>query len=493
VTHNNDYNGGKMIEFKGKILIIGFGSVSMCTLPMLVKHVNVPLGNITIMDFEDKTETLKEWTDKGVNYLHDRLKPENFNSTLSKYVSEGDLIIDLAWNIETSDFLQWCHDNKVLYVNASVEKWDPYKDQEKKGAYEKSLYHRHMLIREMISKWEEKGVTAVLDHGANPGLISHFVMQGLIDIGNKLISDKKVSEEEGNEIKRLIDERKFAELGMKLNVKVIHCSERDTQISDKPKQVNEFVNTWSVAGFHEEGIGPAEMGWGTHEEVLPPGAVVPEIGPKNQIFLQQSGINTWVYSFVPPNHEIMGMVIRHGEAFTISEKLTVVKDGKAIYRPTVHYAYMPCDAAVSSLQELRGANYELQSKQRIYTDDEISSGADILGALLMGHDYNSWWTGSDLSIEESRELVPGQNATTIQVAAGVLAAVMWMIENPNKGICVPDDLPHDYVLRVAKPYLGNFISKAYDWTPLKKRKMLFPTNKIYTKDPWQFKSFLFTP
>ena len=23
--------------------------------------------------------------------------------------------------------------------------------------------------------------------------------------------------------------------------------------------------------------------------------------------------------------------------------------------------------------------------------DEITSGADILGALLMGHAYNSWW------------------------------------------------------------------------------------------------------
>ena len=66
------------------------------------------------------------------------------------------------------------------------------------------------------------------------------------------------------------------------------------------------------------------------------------------------------------------------------------------------------------------------------------AGADILGALLMGHPYQSWWTGSDLSIEESRRLVPHQNATTMQVAISVVGAVMWMIENPVKGVCVPD-------------------------------------------------------
>jgi len=64
-------------------------------------------------------------------------------------------------------------------------------------------------------------------------------------------------------------------------------------------------------------------------------------------------------------------------------------------------------------------------------NDEITKGEDILGALIMGHKYNSWWTGSILSIEESRRLVPHQNATTMQVAIGVVAACMWMIENPN--------------------------------------------------------------
>ncbi len=59
---------------------------------------------------------------------------------------------------------------------------------------------------------------------------------------------------------------KFNLLAQKLGVKVIHCSERDTQVTNKPKQVDEFVNTWSIEGFREEGQTTAEMGWGTHEK-----------------------------------------------------------------------------------------------------------------------------------------------------------------------------------------------------------------------------------
>ena len=100
-----------------------------------------------------------------------------------------------------------------------------------------------------------------------------------------------------------------------------------------------------------------------------------------------------------PDYCIHGMVVRHGEAFTISDRLTVWENGKAVYRPTVHYAYCPADVAIASLNELRGYDYQLPAKNQRILNDEIISGSDILGALLMGHAYNSWWIGSDLSIE----------------------------------------------------------------------------------------------
>jgi len=64
-------------------------------------------------------------------------------------------------------------------------------------------------------------------------------------------------------------------------------------------------------------------------------------------------MNTWVRSWVPLGGEIRGMVIRHGEALTITEHLTVWDGERPAYRPTVHYAYLPTDAAIASLHELR--------------------------------------------------------------------------------------------------------------------------------------------
>ncbi|OIO03956.1 MAG: homospermidine synthase [Elusimicrobia bacterium CG_4_10_14_0_2_um_filter_56_8] len=482
-----------MLGFNNKILFIGYGSVAQCALPVLLKLVKVPAKNITVMDFEDYRKKMKPWTAKGVNFVRAQVTRKNLGSLLGKYLSPGDMLIDLAWNIDAAVILRWCRGHGVRYLNTSTEVWDPYAGAEDKHPTERTLYWRHMNLRRMIAKWKTPGPTAVIEHGANPGLISHFAKKGLIDIGERLLAEKKVKGKAAETLRQLISDRAFNLLSKELGVKVIHVSERDTQITNKPKQVNEFVNTWSVEGFREEGVTTAEMGWGTHEKELPPFAYQHKEGPRNQICLARMGMNTWVCTWVP-NYCIRGMVVRHGEAFTLSDKLTVWKKGKAVYRPTVHYAYCPADAAISSLNELRGNDYKLQDKARIL-GDEITSGYDILGALLMGHQYNAWWTGTILGIEESRKLVPHQNATTVQVAIGVISAAMWMMENPEEGVNVPDDLPHEYILKIAKPWLGKLHSAPSDWTPLKHYTNAFKGHNnpaVDRKDPWQFKNFLIT-
>jgi len=477
--------------FDKKLLVIGNGSVSQCTLPLLSNHIDVNPKNLTIIDFEDKSNSLKPYTDKGAKFKQIKIIPENLESVLSKYVGKDGLVIDLAWNIGAEDIIGWCHKNNTLYVNTSVELWDP---DAPKTVFDKTLYKRHMSLREMSVNWPKDSATAIIEHGANPGLISHFTKQGLLDISERAIVDKSYSKKD---LERIMHYRKnldFSNLAQKLGVKVIHCSERDTQITNNPKKLNEFVNTWSIEGLREEGTAPAEMGWGTHEKKLPKLVVLPPkgYGPGNQIFLAQMGVNTKIRSWVPEIGEILGRIIRHGESFTISDKLTVRKHGEVIYRPTVHYAYMLCHEALASIEELAARNYHLQPNIRIMNDD-ITEGKDILGVLVMGHKYNSWWTGSSLSIEETRRIMgTGQNATTLQVAAGVIAATKYAIKNPKKGILVPDDLPHDYVLKIAKPYLGDLLSVQSDWTPLKNREVFFQenTDSKSDEDPWQFKNFL---
>jgi homospermidine synthase len=382
----------------------------------------------------------------------------------------------------------------VLYVNASLEVWDPYAGGWTEPVTARTLYRRHLELRDMLAGWgTNDGPTAVLDHGANPGLVSHFTKAALLDIAATWLADERstLEPERRERIAGAAGGRAWAELARALDVQVIHVSERDTQISAVPKRVDEFVNTWSVEGFYEEGVAPAELGWGTHERTLPPGAHRHDGGPGNQICLARPGCRTWVRSWVPAG-DITGMLVRHGEAFSISDHLTVWEDGEAVYRPTVHYAYCPTDAAIASLHELHMRGYQLQPAQRIMGDD-IVDGRDELGVLLMGHPLTSWWTGSLLDVHEARRLAPGQNATTLQVAAGLLGAIRWMLDHPRQGVRLPDELPHEEVLATAMPYLGPFVSRQVDWTPLRSRAALFGSESApppAPEDVWQFASFL---
>jgi len=439
------------------------------------------------MDQRDNRARVKDSLDKGATYVQDQITRGNIDAQLSKYLKAGDFLLDLAWNIDANTILQWCYDHGVMYLNTSIEEWDPYEGGANKHPLERTLYYRHMRMRDMKSRWTKTGATAIVEHGANPGLVSHLVKKSLVDIATKGLKEGKV----GKDVEVALTSEDYKQLAHTLNVKVIHISERDTQVTNRPKQWGEFVNTWSVEGFYEEGIAPAELGWGTHEKTLPTNAYEHPSGPKNQIAIAQPGATTWVRSWVP-NFEIQGMVIRHGEAFTISDHLTVWDEGKAVYRPTVHYAYCPSNEAIVSMKELEMLNWQLHKDQRIM-NDEITQGDDRLGVLLMGHPYKSWWTGSLLSIEQSRKLIPGQSATTVQVSSAVYAAVAWAMQNPNAGLLVPDELPWREVLGYAEKYWGGIHSEAADWDPLMNRRDLFEgwnNKKVDKSDPWQFSNFL---
>ena len=118
-----------MLTFPNKVLLIGFGSVARCTLPILVKHLSIDLKNITILDFEPNEAALKPWIEQGVSFVRDRVSPENLGSLLGRFLSPGGLLIDLAWNIDCCEIVQWCHDRGVLYVNTSVEVGRPGGDR----------------------------------------------------------------------------------------------------------------------------------------------------------------------------------------------------------------------------------------------------------------------------------------------------------------------------------------------------------------------------
>jgi homospermidine synthase len=319
------------------------------------------------------------------------------------------------------------------------------------------------------------GITAISCCGANPGMVSWMVKQALVDVARDLKLD--IAEPQTRD--------DWARLAQRAGIKGIHIAERDTQRARDPKPFGKFVNTWSVEGFIAEGLQPSELGWGTHEKTMPPDARRHEFGCDAAIYLTRPGASTRVRSWTPTAQAQHGWMITHNESISIADFFTLREGGKVIYRPTCHYAYHPCDDAVLSLHEMAGAQWKPQATWHILSENDIVDGVDELGVLLYGHAKNAYWYGSRLSIAQTRALAPYQNATGLQVTSAVLAGIVWMLENPDRGIVEADELDYRRCLELQRPYLGEVFGQYTDWTPLDRRGELFPED-VDRSDPWQF-------
>jgi homospermidine synthase len=460
------------LDFPGRILIVGFGSIGQGVLPLILRHIGIPAERITIVTADEMGHP--EASDYGIRFINEPLTPGNYRRVLDPLVGRGDFVLNVSVGVASAALIAYCRERGALYLDTVTEPWEgSYID----AGLAPSKRTNHALREEVLAlrRQGNGGPTALITHGANPGLVSHFVKQALLDIATEtrhaLAREPRMRQE-------------WAKLAHDLGVKVIHVAERDTQVDRVPKQVNEFVNTWSVDGFVNEGCQPAELGWGTHEKRFPADGRRHRDERAAAIYLDRPGAATQVRTWTPMAGSIHGFLITHGEAISLPDYFTLLKGDRVLYRPTVHYAYHPCDDAVLSLHELAGRNWRLQERVRIIKDDLVS-GTDELGVLLCGHARNAYWYGSRLSVEEARRLAPHNSATTLQVTAACLAGMVWAIENPNCGLVEPEEIDFRRILDICRPYLGELVGAYTDWTPLQDRERLFP-EELDKSDPWQF-------
>ena len=464
----------------GPIVMIGFGSIGRGTLPLIERHFQFDTSKLTVIDPSDADRHLLE--KHGVTFIHQAVTKENYKHLLGPLLTAGPgqgFCVNLSVDTSSLDIMKYCREIGALYIDTVVEPWVGFYFDKSKGPESRSNY----ALRETVlaeRRANPGGTTAVSCCGANPGMVSWFVKQALVNLKNDLgVKGDEPTTREG-----------WANLAQSLGVKGIHIAERDTQRARDPKPRKMFVNTWSVEGFVSEGLQPAELGWGTHEKWMPENGRTHAEGCGAAIYLLQPGANTRVRSWTPTAQAQYGFLVTHNESISIADYLTVRDaNGKAVYRPTCHYAYHPCDDAVLSLHEMFGQEGVRQPEWKILDENEIVDGIDELGVLLYGHGKNAYWYGSQLSIEETRMIAPYQNATGLQVSSAVLAGMVWALENPNAGIVEADDLDYKRCLEVQMPYLGPVVGYYTDWTPLTNRPGLFPED-IDTSDPWQFRNVL---
>jgi homospermidine synthase len=460
------------IDFPGRLVLVGFGCIGQGLLPLIQRHIGIDPARITVVAADAAGGAVAEQA--GVRLLTHVLRPQDYRQILDPLLGRGDFLVNVAVDVSSLALIGYARSRGALYLDTSIEPW--------RGGYDDPTLtlaaRTNYALREQalaLRSDSRQQPTAVLTHGANPGLVSHFVKHALLDL----------AAETGLAVATPRQRADWAELARRLGVRTIHIAERDTQVSALRRQAGEFVNTWSVDGFISEAQQPCEIGWGVHERRLPEDGCRHGSGSRAAIYLRRAGCATRVRSWTPGGGPFHGFAITHGESISIADYLSVGRGEAPIYRPTVHYAYQPCDDALLSLHDFAARNYRCPERKRILLDDIVPGGIDELGVLLAGHARNAYWFGSQLAIDEARRLAPHNSATTLQVCAAALAAMIWAIENPVRGIVEPDEMDFERVLQVSLPYLGRVIGAYTGWTPLHGRGRLFP-EELDESDPWQF-------
>jgi homospermidine synthase len=461
----------KHVAFAGRLVMVGCGSIGQGVLPLILRHIDMPSGRITIVTADERGAAIA--AEHGLRRIVTALTRENYRAVLAPLLGPGDFLLNLSVDVSSVALIRFAREAGALYLDTCIEPWaGGYTD----ASLTPSQRSNYALRESAIALRGGGEPTAVVTHGANPGLVSHLLKEALLNVARDTGLNVPMPEARAD----------WALLAERLGVKAIHVAERDTQAANRAKEPGEFVNTWSIDGFVGEGCQPAELGWGTHERALPADARRHDFGCGAAIYLLRPGASTRVRSWTPLEGPFHGFLITHNEAISIADYFTVTRDGVPRYRPTVHYAYHPCDDAVLSVHELAGKNWTMQPRQRLMMD-EITHGMDELGVLLMGHAKGAYWYGSRLTIEQTRRLVPHNNATSLQVTVAVLAGMVWAIENPRAGVLEADEIDHVRIMEICRPYLGEVVGAYSDWTPMADRGRLFAED-VDTDDPWQFRN-----
>ena len=326
----------KHTAFSGRLVIVGFGSIGQGVLPLLLRHIDLRPDQITVITAELRGHEVAE--EYGVRFVETALTRDNFRTVLDSWLGPGDFLLNVSVDVSSVALIELCRDKGALYLDTCIEPWpggytDPNLPPSARSNY--ALRESALALRARRQR-RRSGPTAIITHGANPGLVSHFVKQALIDVAR----DADPASETPT------DRAGWARLAERLQVRAIHIAERDTQVSAIPKEPGEFVNTWSIDGFFSEGSQPAELGWGTHERHFPADGRRHDFGGQAAIYLMRPGAATRVRSWTPLEGPYLGFLITHGESISIADYLTV-RDGNtgAIRSATGRHAITPTTRA----------------------------------------------------------------------------------------------------------------------------------------------------
>lgn len=468
-----------MIKFDGRIVQFGFGAVGKSFYEKIKQEIEFNENEyfvITMDEFE--FEAFVNLGGIVANFIINEITKENFKEVFGKYLREGDLLIDFADTVGTKDILEWCAQNNIMYLNTGEADWP-------ENWY--SIFNENLLKNEIRKKHNDNNQTnkypIVLQHGNNPGLVSHFVKSGIEYIAKKQFrKDKK--------LKGLIQRNEFNKAAQRLGIRQIHVNDIDLQDVKKDMPYNSLYSTWCVDSFFFEMLSEATINFGTHEKIDLKSEECKLLDFENG-FLELKNLAADIKCRTYyPGGKFEGYLVPHEETITIAKGLEVEENNRVCYRPSVIFLYSPCEAAKEYIENAKVNDYlnpdsekpqdcenddgltivrgyVYPEKSEIVYQEKIKSGTEYVGVLLIGDNFNPVWVGNRIEMSylyKNKRNSYWQTPTITPVAMSALAATCWMIKNKEKGgIYFPDDIKeYKEIIKTAEKYISKTIYKTFD-------------------------------
>ena len=472
-----------MVEFKNKIVQLGFGAVGKSFFEKVSNEIIFDKDKYFIISREELEYTFFiELGGKFGNFIVTDINKNNYQAIFSKYLNEGDLLIDFIDGVGTKDFVEWCANNNVMYLNTGETDWEEnwyniFDENLKKNALREHIKDNYNINKHPI----------VLHHGNNPGLVSHFVKAGIEYI-------IKTQFKNNTNYNQLLKENKFNLLAKELDIKEIHVNDNDIQKIKANFDEDKLYRPLSIDSFFFEMLSEATANIGT-SEIIDYENDCKKIDYKNG-FLQFNDLafdKTGITYY--PKGKFKGYMVPHEETITIAKKLEIKDGEELIYRPTVIFLYSPCDMAIYYLEKARVNDYlnpdtnkpqdtndknspiirgfKYPKLTEIIYKEHIKDGTEYVGVLILGSKFKPVWIGNRIKkqfLYKSKKDSFWQTPTITPVAMSALAATCWMISNKDKkGIFFPDDiLEYNQIINFAEKYISKTIYKTFKTEKIEK-------------------------
>ena len=96
----------KHVAFSGRLVIVGFGSIGQGVLPLLLRHIEIDPGSITIITAEPRGRDVA--AEYGIRFIQTALTRGNYREVLDSQLGGGDFLLNVSVDVSSVALIELC-------------------------------------------------------------------------------------------------------------------------------------------------------------------------------------------------------------------------------------------------------------------------------------------------------------------------------------------------------------------------------------------------